>query len=227
MKILAIDTATPSCSVALVDADHLLAEQTVVSRRTHAEHLAPMIQQTTSAAGLRLADVEGFAVSRGPGSFTGLRIGISTVKGLSLASDRPLVGISTLEALAAQCGPTSRMICSLIDARKGQLYYAGYRWIKRRLVTVDAEQVIDPADLALKLRQPCVIVGNGALLQGTWLTENPGAQIEQGPSGHHIPRASTVAGLGYRRLASGECDDAAAIVPTYIRKSDAELAGKQ
>jgi tRNA threonylcarbamoyladenosine biosynthesis protein TsaB len=227
MKILAIDTATPSCSVALVDDEKLLAETTVVSRQTHAAHLVRMIEQTVSTVGLKLADLDGFAVTRGPGSFTGLRIGISTIKGFSLALDRPMVGVSTLEALALQCGPTSRLICSMVDARKGEIFYGGYRLSNQGLAAVDDEQVLAPRELVRKIVPPCVAIGNGAILYHDLLVETFGSGIESGPPGHHILRASSVAELGYRRLRSGDHDEAAAFVPTYIRKSDAELKRKQ
>ena len=121
MRVLAVDTATYSCSVAITDGDRLLSETTLVSGETHSRHLASLIEALTQTAGLSLEQMEGFAVSRGPGSFTGLRIGISTVKGLAVAGNRPMVGVSTLAALAWQVGPTDHLICPMIDARRDEV----------------------------------------------------------------------------------------------------------
>jgi tRNA threonylcarbamoyladenosine biosynthesis protein TsaB len=106
MKILALDTATDSCSVAATDDGTLAAELTIRKNQTHSKHLMELIHSVLEIAGFGVGDLDGLAVTVGPGSFTGLRIGISTIKGLAHALDKPVVGVSTLEALARQCGQT-------------------------------------------------------------------------------------------------------------------------
>jgi tRNA threonylcarbamoyladenosine biosynthesis protein TsaB len=107
MKILALDTATNSCSVAATDEGKLAAELTISKNQTHSKHLMELIHSVLEIAGFGVGDLDGLAVTVGPGSFTGLRIGISTIKGLAHALDKPVVGVSTLEALARQCGQTA------------------------------------------------------------------------------------------------------------------------
>ena len=128
MRVLAVDTATSSCSVAIVDGEELVSEITLISGETHSRHLSSLIEALTRTAGLALEQIEGFAVTRGPGSFTGLRIGIGTVKGLAVAGNRPMAGVSTLAALAWQVGPTDHTICPMVDARRNEVYAAFYRW---------------------------------------------------------------------------------------------------
>jgi tRNA threonylcarbamoyladenosine biosynthesis protein TsaB len=223
MKILAVDTATPSCSVAVVDNESLLAEVSIVSTQTHSKHLIELIKQVNLLSGLTMADLDGYAVSRGPGSFTGLRIGISTVKGLVAASDKPVVGVSSLEALASQCFASSYLICPLIDARKGEVYYSSYRMKGGSLIQIDKEQVNPVVEIIKRLTEPSVFVGNGSLLYQEDIKREMGNLAHFAPVSQNIIRAATIAHLGMKRFEIGETDDAASLVPHYIRRSDAEI----
>ncbi|MEE8553621.1 MAG: tRNA (adenosine(37)-N6)-threonylcarbamoyltransferase complex dimerization subunit type 1 TsaB, partial [Desulfobacterales bacterium] len=144
MKILAVDTATKSCSVAIVDNESLLAEVTIVREQTHSKHLMEMINTVTGLSGLTVSELDGFAVTRGPGTFTGVRIGISSVKGLAVASDKPVVGVSSLDVLAMQASLSSYLICPLLDARRGEVYCARYRFRDGNLKKEIEEQVFPP-----------------------------------------------------------------------------------
>ena len=144
MKILAVDTATRGCSVAIVDQSSLLAEVTIVSAQTHSKHLMEMIHTALQGANLRVSDIDGWAVSAGPGSFTGLRIGMSTIKGLAMASGKPVVGVSSLQALAWQTLPCSNLMCAMLDARKGQVYCARYRSVSGALMQDLPAAVLSP-----------------------------------------------------------------------------------
>ncbi|KPJ77077.1 MAG: hypothetical protein AMJ54_09345 [Deltaproteobacteria bacterium SG8_13] len=223
MMVLAVDTATSSCSVAIADGDRLLSEITLVSGETHSRHLAALIETLVQTAGLSLERVEGFAVSQGPGSFTGLRIGISTVKGLAIAGNRPMVGISTLAALAWQVGPTDHTICSMIDARRKEVYAALYHWSPDGPVQVTAEQVATPEAVLAAIEQPCVFIGSGAAAYRRRIEAAAGRRALFVPAGFHSIRAAAVAILGARRLSAGDPDDVERFVPTYLRRSDAEL----
>jgi len=124
MRILAVDTATKSCSVAIVEKESIIAETTLFIEQTHSKHLMKMIDTALNLSGLTVSELDGFAVTRGPGSFTGLRIGISSIKGFAMASGKPVVGVSSLDSLAMQCCFSPYLVSPLLDARKGEVYYA-------------------------------------------------------------------------------------------------------
>ena len=126
MIILAIDTASRSCSVAVVDGDGIMAEINDASGETHSRHLMAMVDQAVAMSVKRIGAIEGYAVTRGPGSFTGLRIGISAAKGLAEAAGRPLAGVSSLEALAWQVAQSDAIILPMLDARRKEVYAARY-----------------------------------------------------------------------------------------------------
>ena len=223
MRVLAVDTATSSCSVAITDGDRLLSETTLVSAETHSRHLASLIEALTQTAGLSLEQMEGFAVSRGPGSFTGLRIGIGTIKGLAVAGNRPMVGVSTLAALAWQVGPTDHLICPMIDARRNEVYAAIYRWNPQGPEPLSAEQVAAPEKVLATIEQPCTFIGTGAAAYRERIVDTAGHRALFVPSSLNVIRAAAVAVIGARRLSAGDSDDIERFVPTYLRRSDAEL----
>lgn len=224
MHILAVDTATKSCSVAIVDKELLLAEVTMVSGQTHSKHLMGMINTVIGLSGLTVSGLDGFAVTQGPGSFTGLRIGISSIKGLALASGKPIVGVSSLDALAMQSAPSSNLICPLIDARKGEVYYSRYRFKDGNLKKETIEQVSSPEKAVFDINEPCIFLGSGALLYQQTIIDKMGALAHFATSFQNTIRASTVAHLSMERFEKNDTDDVSTFVPRYIRKSDAELS---
>ncbi|MEJ2037554.1 MAG: tRNA (adenosine(37)-N6)-threonylcarbamoyltransferase complex dimerization subunit type 1 TsaB, partial [Desulfosarcinaceae bacterium] len=127
MRILAVDTSTEACAVALTQGEQLLGEITLGHGQTHARFLMQAVHDLFSLTGTALNDVQGFVVGRGPGSFTGLRIGISTVKGLAMAAGKPLVGISSLSVLAHQASGKQVLVCPMLDARRKEVYWTLYR----------------------------------------------------------------------------------------------------
>jgi len=226
MKILAVDTATKSCSVAIVDGDALLAEETVVATQTHSKHLMEMVDAVIKKAGLTISDVDCFAVTKGPGSFTGLRIGISSVKGMAAASGKPIVGISTLDALAFPFSMSSYLICPLIDAYRGEVYTAFYRFKNGVLEEKTSEKAISPEKLFRDIKEDCLFVGNGVI-------SNKNIIKEKMDKLSHFPlpcqneiMAYTVANLSMSRFISNDIDNNADFTPHYIRKSDAEINKK-
>jgi tRNA threonylcarbamoyladenosine biosynthesis protein TsaB len=223
MRLLAVDTATLSCSVALTEARELVAELILVSARTHARHLAGMILEICRLTDLQLKEVEGFAVTRGPGSFTGLRIGITTVKGLAESAGRRLVGISSLLALAEQSGFRTPLVCPMIDARRGEVYYSVYRLDGSRLCIQEPEQARPPDQVLSQINKPCTFIGSGAQQYRDRIEGELGSLACFPTEADHIIRAATVARLAYERLTAGHNDDTAAFAPTYLRKSDAEI----
>jgi tRNA threonylcarbamoyladenosine biosynthesis protein TsaB len=229
MKILAVDTATKSCSAAIVDDGMACAELTTVNNQTHTKHLMGMIDTVCDMSGLKIADMDGFAVTIGPGSFTGLRIGISTVKGLAWSLNKPVVGISSLDALAWQCipAPYPYPVCTMLDARKQEVYYSRYCFQDGELKKDRSEQVIAPAEAINDIREPCLFIGNGANLYKEEILGKLGELAHFAGWNQDIIRASSVAGLSFERFVRHQTDDVALLVPHYIRKSDAELYRKK
>jgi tRNA threonylcarbamoyladenosine biosynthesis protein TsaB len=223
MKILAVDTATRSCSVSLVDGARVLAEVTSQSAETHSRHLLQLIQQVARTAGVDLVRLDGFGVCTGPGSFTGLRIGISSIKGLAYSLNKPVVGVSSLKSLAAQCGPTPHLICPMIDARKQEVYFSLYRQAQEGLTKEAQERVAGPSEVIREIRQACLFIGNGAQLYRSLIAEKLGPIAEFAEDSQHIIQASTIARLSLERFERRDADDISVLVPHYVRKSDAEL----
>lgn len=223
MRILALDTATKSCSVAVVDTQLLLAEITLLRTETHSVHLMDMIDRVLRMSGARLDDLDGFAVTRGPGSFTGLRIGISTLKGLVEATGKPMKGISTLRAFAGQVAHGSRLICPIIDARKSEVYFSRYRYEDGRLQRVISMQAATIERALDGIDEPCLFVGDGASLYKETIVGAMGRNALFEPICQQVLRASTVAFLSIENFLRQETDDIKTFVPLYIRKSDAEL----
>jgi tRNA threonylcarbamoyladenosine biosynthesis protein TsaB len=227
MKILAIDTSTRVGSIALVEGPVLKAQQILNIRATHNQRLLPGIERILDDAGWSLDDLDAFAVSLGPGSFTGLRIGLSIVKGLAWASGKPLAAVPTLDALAANvsCGP--HKICPILDARKGEIYTALYRHghegIPQRLTSYTA---IKPAELVALISETTVIIGDGLLSHGDYLKRELGNRLILPPPHLSVIQASSVAWLGWHKLRSGESDDVSSCTPLYVRPSEAEVNRK-
>ena len=226
MKVLGVDTATQSCSVAVIDDDAVLAESTLTGDETHSRHLLSLVDTVMGRAKLIPAQLDGFAVCVGPGSFTGLRIGIASVKGLAYALNKPVVGVSSLKTLAWQCQKTSHLICPLIDARKQEVYFGRYRYHNGALKVQGREQVASPAEAVRDIREPTVFIGNGAELYRDLLSSKLGelAHFVSGPQ--QIIQAAAIARLSLSRFFSQRTDDIHSLVPQYIRRSDAELKQK-
>ncbi len=227
MKILAVDTATKSCSVAIVDKKSLLAEITVVNEQAHSKHLLEMIRLVVKHSGLNLADLNGFAVTRGPGSFTGLRIGISSIKGFAAALGKTIVGVSSLDVLARQVSFFPYLICSIIDARRDEVYSARYRYKDEKLKKEGKEQAVSPGDALDEINEPCIFVGSGAVLYRKAIKDKLGEYAYFAQAYENIIRASTVAHLSMNRFENDDTEDAETFVPNYIRKSDAQLKLKE
>jgi len=229
MMVLGIETATRAASVALVSEEEILAEYILSGVKSHAEQLLRGIDQILSDTGKSLTECAGIAVSVGPGSFTGLRIGVSTAKALAWAANLPIVGISTLRAMAANIPHAAYPICPVLDARKREVYTALYKWVEGELQAVIPEQVVSAADMIHQLDRSLkiIFIGNGSRLYQGMIQEQFGKQAEFSPQSHDCPRASTVASLGLKRLLAQQFDLVQTLVPTYLRPSDAEINWSQ
>ncbi len=224
MKILAVDTATRTGSVALTDDAAVLAECCLLSKETHSRRLLQAVDYIFARTGLSLDKVDGLAVTIGPGSFTGIRIGLATFKGLAMATAKPVVGISSLDALAANFYLSSLPVFPVIDARKNEIFTAAYYPDEKAgLVKSSSEMVLSPEDFVARIVERVILVGDGVWCYGEFFKEKLGDKALFAPGPLSFIRASNVAFLGAKRFQAGQQDVAATIVPTYIRASEAEL----
>jgi tRNA threonylcarbamoyladenosine biosynthesis protein TsaB len=228
MRILAVETSTLTGAVAVLDSGVVVAESRVSIAVTHGERLMAAIDGVIRAARWELADIEGFAVAQGPGSFTGLRIGLSTVKALAFASGKPVVGVPTLEALAWRLPYCAYPVCPILDAKKNEVYAALYRTLEGDLQVLEAPRAVAPATLAEGLRVtvtgPVVFMGDAVAPFAPVLVDVLGTRARLAPADLRLPSAVTVGELGAQVLRSGEAMDLASLVPLYLRPSEAEIA---
>ena len=221
MNILAIDTASRTCSVAVCRDALTLAEITDAGGETHSRHLMTMVDRALRMSVGGIGKIDALAVSRGPGSFTGVRIGISTAKGLAAAAGIPLAGVSSLEALAWQAAPTARVVCAMLDARRQEVYWQRFCFEDRRLAALVPAAVSAPEVAVDGLTDPCVLIGDGALAYEARLRERMGADFRMAPDFQHAIRAGVIAHIARERLAQA-ANDLATLVPAYIRPSYAK-----
>lgn len=228
LRILAIDCATPLASAALLHGVRIVAEREAAGGQ-HAETLLGLVDGVLEASGVGIEDVEAFAVSKGPGAFTSLRVGLATIKGLAFGSERPVAGISTLEALAWEVTEqmqTELPVAVLLDARREQCYAGAYERRGDGLNTVFAAGVYPAEELSTQLPELCHVAGSGADLYAEVL----GARTD-GSSGRVLisgrsPHARAVGVLGAHALARGEGVLAGVLEPDYLRGADARLPGR-
>lgn len=228
MKILALETATLAGSIAIVDDSYgLISEVRVNLKIAHAERLMPSIQWLLDASRMVIDEIDALAVSIGPGSFTGLRIGLSTVKGLSYAAKKPIVPVQTLDAFARTLPYCSYMICPMFDARKSQVYAALYMWEKHECRKVMDEIAIELDTLLKNIHRPVVFLGDGAKLYRQQILDTLGDRAVFAPESRMSPSASSVAEIALEKIRNGESADPVSLTPFYIRKSEAELRWKE
>lgn len=221
--MLAVDTATEICGVALAVDGVVQVELSLNLGRTHNTVVMTAIRSALAMGQVDLADIDAFAVTKGPGSFTGLRIGISAVKGLVAATKKPLVGVSSLMILAHQAGGDPDLVCPMMDARRNEVYWAIYRRKGQELVPQQPEQV-GPAEEILKyINAPCCFIGNGARLYAQNLMTRLNHPAHWASTHWHAIRPKVLADLAWQRLQKNQTDDVRTFAPVYLRKSDAEL----
>lgn len=221
MILLAVDTATTSCSAALFRNRELLAEVVFTAGSTHSRHLMSMIQDVLQRCGCKAADVGAIAVTRGPGTFTGLRIGLSTVKGLAAATGARVIGVSSLAALALPLAGFQCPVIAMIDARRGEVYHARYRCGPEGVQRIGDAAVDAPEAVAATVPDDAVLVGSGAVLYRDLFAACPTVRLADPLQ--HIIRAASVGMLALTQRDGSNGEAAADLVPEYIRKSDAQI----
>lgn len=229
MKILGLDSSGLVAGVAVVEDGVLLGEYTTDYKKTHSQTLLPMLDELRNMIELDMNTVDAIAVASGPGSFTGLRIGSATAKGLGLALKKPLVEVPTLEGLAWNLWGTDRIVCPLMDARRNQVYAAAYEFVPAgqdfELRTVIPQ---NPSDIDVMLEKlnglgrTVIFLGDGVPVYLSVIREKLRVEYSLAPPGNNRQRAGSVAALGAVYYAQGKTVDAGAHRPEYLRKSQAE-----
>lgn len=225
MKILGIDSSGLVASAAVVADDSLVAEFTVNNKQTHSQTLLPMIDKVVEMSGIGLEELDGIAVASGPGSFTGLRIGSSTAKGMALVLNKPIIPVPTLEGIAYRAALAEGVICPLMDARRNQVYTGIYQMRDGRLLCLKgqaAEDILEVIGTLNKLGQKVTFLGDGVPVHEAALKEKLVVPYQIAPSHLNRQSAASVAALGAVYLAEGKTETAAAHKPVYLRQSQAE-----
>jgi tRNA threonylcarbamoyladenosine biosynthesis protein TsaB len=228
--ILALETATMCGSVALIEEDRCVAEFSLQSGETHSRRLLAGVDWLLKETGIKKESIDAVAVSLGPGSFTGLRIGLATAKGLAIASGAKLIGVRTLDGLAAQFFATvDTLICPVLDARKKEVYFGFYRCDNDGIPRPQGEcQVVTPEALCEKIEGPVIMLGDGLNVYGHIFEERLAGRLKIAPSGIYFPRATAIGLLAHSKWQVEDYLDPAIAGPIYIRPSEAELhLGKQ
>jgi tRNA threonylcarbamoyladenosine biosynthesis protein TsaB len=201
----------------------LLAELNLDTRTTPTEWLLQSIDGLLSNTGLDKKDLDAIGVVQGPGAFTGLRVGLATAKGLALAADCPLVGVSSLECLAMQLPFAKVPVCVMIDARKQEVYTALYHWEAGFPERVTEERVVKPERLLSDINGEVLFVGNGALVYRSLIVRQLAGRAHFAPAFLNLPRAASAAAIALREWEEGRTFTADELIPSYLRPSEAEL----
>ena len=224
MKILAFDSSAKLASAAVTDGEKLLALYNIDNGLTQSELLLPMIENLLKELKLSFSDIELFAVSAGPGSFTGVRIGVALLKGLAFGKNLPCVSISTLEALAENARGLKGIIVPVMDARRSEFYNAIFKCDGKELSRITEDRAISASERATELskfKEDVYLVGDGYDIAKRLLSEE-GASLEETPYLLRSQNAASIARLAYKKYLSGEALSDSEIMPTYLRLPQAE-----
>lgn len=222
MKVLAIDTSSNAASVALVEDNVLLGEFVLNHKKTHSQEIMPMVDDVLRRCGCEVSDIDLFAAAKGPGSFTGLRIGITTIKGLAHSVNKPVIGIGTLEGLAYNLPFCEHTIVPIMDARRNQVYTGAYMWDGedfREIGEAEAMSIEDCVDSCGNFLET-VFLGDGVPVHKEFIKEKLGDKAIFAPASCNMQRASSIAMLAIKRV--DEAESYYGLEPMYLRKPQAE-----
>lgn len=230
MKILAIESSGLVASVAVTENNTLLGEYTMNHKKTHSQTLLPMIDELTKMIELDLNTIDAIAVSQGPGSFTGLRIGSATAKGLGLALDKPIIPVKTIDALAYNLWGTGKQVCPLMDARRQQVYTGLYTFENGQLITLIPQCIVLIEEIVEKINKTekeVIFLGDGVSVFKEFIAEHLTVPYEFAPASCHVQSAASVAALGEVLYNQGVVETAREHKPDYLRLSQAERELKE
>ena len=230
MKVLGIDSSGLVASVAVVEDDILLAEYTVNYKKTHSQTLLPMLKEIGDMINLDLNSLDAIAIAAGPGSFTGLRIGSATAKGLGLALDKPIIPVPTVDGLAYDLWGTDKIVCPIMDARRNQVYTGIYEFCDGKLQILENQMAVSVTEIAEKLNalgREVIFLGDGVPVYRKTLAEVMKIPYSFAPAHMNRQRAAVVGALGIRYFKMGRYETAAEHKPDYLRLSQAERERKE
>ncbi len=225
MRVLGIESSSLVASIAIWTDDSITAEYTFNFKKTHSQTLLPMLDEIIKMTEIPLDSIDAIAVSAGPGSFTGLRIGSATAKGLGLALKKPLIHIPTIEAMAYQCFSSSYILCPIMDARRNQVYTGIYQYNGEQFSTLMDQSAMDIAELMRvvnELECEVMFLGDGVPVYKEMIEQLSNKPCHFAPSFMNRQRAGAVAALGAKYYKEGKIETATQHQPDYLRKSQAE-----
>lgn len=225
MKILGLDSSGLVASVAVVEDDTLLAEYTVNYKKTHSQTLLPMLDDIVTMIELNINTIDAIAVAGGPGSFTGLRIGSATAKGLGLALKKPLIQIPTVDGLAYNLWGSQDMVCPVMDARRNQTYTGLYEFTSKGMNVLQKQCAVEISEIVGKINErnrSVVFLGDGVPVFRDYIQEHCQVPFSFAPAHLNKQRAATIAALAFTYYQEGKIETAAGHRPDYLRLSQAE-----
>lgn len=225
MKILGIDSSGLVASAAIADDKNIIAEFTVNNKQTHSQTLLPMIEKVVDMSGIELEQIDAIAIAAGPGSFTGLRIGSATAKGIGLALKKPIVPVPTLEGLAYRVSVFDGIICPIMDARRNQVYTGIYRMQDGNLICLSEQKAVDIHEIMEELEkydEKVIFLGDGVEVQRETIEKEFRNDYCFAPIHLSKQSAAAVAALGEVYFSQGKAESAQTHKPIYLRKSQAE-----
>ncbi len=225
MKVLAVEASSVIAGAALMDGERLVYEAYSHHQKNHSQSLMSLVESALIAGDTRIEEIDLFAVTNGPGSFTGLRIGTATIKGLAMAYDKPVAAIPTLDLLAFNLPFCTDLICPILDARREQVYTTLFHWDGETLIRMNDYQAIQVSDLISRLKsyaRPIHFVGDGISSYQQILMEGLGEYALFAPPHLRYQRASTTAYMGRQYFDMGLCIRYKELEPFYLRQSQAE-----
>ena len=226
MKILSVDTSTTVASCAVINKDETLSEGTVSSKTTHSQKLLPLIADTLDRANIDIEEIDYFAVANGPGSFTGLRIGVSTINGLAQALDKPVVAISSLKALAMNISTCEKLLVPLIDARRDRSFTGVYKSdLDGKLETLleeDVREMDEILDILDKKQEDIMFIGDGMNNYREKIVNVLGDRAYFTPNNLNIAKASSVGELAKVKIEDGQTMSYFDLRPEYLRETQAQ-----
>lgn len=225
MLLLAIESSGLVASVALMSDDKIVGEYTTNFKTTHSQTLLPMMNEVVQMTGFSLENLDAIVISGGPGSFTGLRIGAATAKGLGLALEKPLINVPTVDALAFNLYGNEQVICPIMDARRQQVYTGLYTFEGDDFKILSAQKAVGIDEIVEEINglgRPVIFLGDGVPVYETYIREHSTVPVQFAPAHLNAQRAGALAALGKRYFEEGRMETADEHVPEYLRLSQAE-----
>lgn len=225
MKVLGIDTSSMATSICVIEDNKLICEYTINTKKTHSQKLMPMIENMLNISDININEIDLIAICEGPGSFTGLRIGMSTAKAISHINNLPIVGVNSLEILAGNMNLCDKKICSILDAQRTQVYYGKYKFENNEIVELQNIDVIEIDELLQELsnsNDEWILVGEAVYKYEEKIKEIDNISIAA--SSHNVSKASSLCSIAMNKYNKNiDVYDCYSINPKYIRKSQAEV----